>query len=105
MVNDGILHSQSNSAAYYQVSYVTTKNECSQTAKLYRFHQINTSEKIGLPILFTHLKLHDVYSIQTRILLKLQITLYQNISATKELHTFLIKIITSGNHYANLYIA
>lgn len=97
MVNDGILDSQSNSAAYYHVSYVKTVNEFSQTTKLYRFHQINASEKIGLPILFAHLKLHDVYSIQTRILLKLQIALHQNLSATKELHTFLSKIITSGN--------
>jgi hypothetical protein len=105
MVNDGTILSKSNSAAYYQVSYVKTRNEFSPTAKLYRFHQINSSEKIGLPILFAHLKLQDVHSIQTRVLIKLRDAVYQNISATKELHTFLSKIITSSNHYSDLYIA
>lgn len=105
MVNDATILSKSNSAAYYQVSYAKTRNEFSQTAKSYRFHQINASERITLPILFAHQKLKDIYSIQTRILLKLQLGLYQNIKATKELHTFLSKIITSKNYYSNLYIA
>nr|WP_315250109.1 hypothetical protein [uncultured Flavobacterium sp.] len=106
MVNDGTILSQSNSAEYYQVSYVKNRNEFSHaSSKLYRFHQINSSEKIGLPILFAHLKLQDVYSIQTRVLLKLRVAVYQKISATKALHVFLSKIITSSNHYSDLYIA
>jgi hypothetical protein len=106
MANDGTILSKSNSAEYYQVSYVKIRNEFShESSKLYRFHQINSSEKIGLPILFAHLKLKDVYSIQTRVLLKLRVAVYQNIRATKELHTFLSKIITSSNRYSNLYIA
>nr|WP_315149677.1 hypothetical protein [uncultured Flavobacterium sp.] len=105
MVNDGTILSKSNSAAYYQVSYVKTRNEFSQTAKSYRFHQINASERIALPLLFAHLKLQDVFSIQTRILLKLQIVLYQNISTMKAQHTFLSKTITSSNYYSNLYVA
>ena len=105
MVNDGTILSKSNSAEYYQVSYVKTRNEFSPTAKLYRFHQINSSERIVLPVLFAHQKLKDVFSIQTRILLKLQIAVYQNISATKALHVFLSKTITSSNYYSNLYVA
>jgi hypothetical protein len=105
MVNDGTILSRSNTAEYYQVSYVKTRNEFDQTDKLYRFHQIKSSKRITLPILFANQKLKDVYSIQTRILLKLQLGLYQNIKATKELHTFLSKIITSSNRYSNLYIA
>lgn len=105
MVNDGTILSHSNSAEYYQVSYVKTRNEFSPTAKLYRFHQISSAKRIALPLLFAHQKLKDVYSIQTRTLLKLQIAVYQNISATKELHSFLSKIITSSNYYSNLYIA
>ncbi|PJJ09515.1 hypothetical protein CLU83_2879 [Flavobacterium sp. 1] len=106
MINDGTIHSQSNSAAYYQVSYVKTRNEFSHTSsKLYRFHQINLSKRIVSPILLAHLKLQDAYSIQTRILLKLQIILYQNISATKTQHVFLSKIITSSNYHSILYIA
>lgn len=106
MVNDGTILSQSNSAAYYQVSYVNTQNEFTHaSAKLYQFHQKNSAERIGSPILFAYLKFQDAYSIQTRILLKLRIILYQNISAAKALHVFLSKIITSSNHYSNLYIA
>lgn len=105
MVNDGTILSQSNSAEYYQVSYIKTRNEFSQTAKLYRFQQINSSERIASPTLFAYQKIQDVYSIQTRILLKLQIALYKIISAMKAQHTFLSKIITSRNHYSNLYIA
>lgn len=106
MTNDGMIDSQSNSAEYYQVSYVKTRNEFSHaSSKLYRFNQINASKRIALPILFAHQKLKDVYCIQTRILLKLQLGLYQNMSALKALHVFLRKIITSSNHYSNLYIA
>lgn len=106
MVSDGIIHFQSNSVLYYQVSYVKTRNEFShESAKLYRLHQINSSEKTTSPILFSHLKFQDFYSLQTRVLLKLRVALYQNISATKALHIFLSQIISSSNHYPNLYIA
>ncbi len=106
IVNDGIIHSQSNPAAYYQVSYVKNRNEFSHApCKLYQFHQINSSERIASPTLFAHLKLQDVYNLRTRVLLKLRIALYQNISATKKQLVFLSEIITSSNHYSNLYIA
>ncbi|WP_147298203.1 hypothetical protein [Flavobacterium aquicola] len=106
IVNDGILHSESNSAEYYQVSYFKSRNEFGQKdSKSYVFHQIRSSERIALPILFAHFKLQDVYTIQTRILLKLQNSLYQNISATKAQIAFLSKVITSSNHFSNLYIA
>jgi hypothetical protein len=106
MVNDGIVYSQSNSAEYYQVSYVKTRNEFSdKNFKLHKFHQIHSSEKIVSPILFAHLQLQDFYNLQARVVLKLQIVLYENISAAKAQHTFLSKIITSSNHYSNLYIA
>lgn len=106
MVNDGILHSQTNSAEYYQVSYVKSRNEFdNKDSKSYVFHQIHSSKRIAFPILFAHLKHQDIYSIQTRILLKLQDLLYQNISSAKALEVFLSKTIASSNHYSNLYIA
>lgn len=106
MVNDGVLNSQSNSAEYYQVSYVKTRNEFSQKdSKSYQFKQKPSSEKIVTSILFTHLKFKDLYTLQTQVLLKLRIVLYQNISIVKAQHTFLSKIITSSNNFSNLYIA
>ncbi len=106
MVNDGILDSKSNSAEYYQVSYVKTTNKFGyKYFKLHQFHQIPLSKKIVFPIVFEHLKFHDFYNLQTRILLKLRIILFQNICIIKAQHTFLSKIITSSNHFSNLYIA
>ena len=106
MVNDGVLDSQSNSAEYYQVSYIKAKNEFSHKhSKLFAFNQTNSSEKIVSPILFAHLKFQDLYNLQTRVLLKLRIALYQNIRAIKAQHVFLSKIITSSNSYSSLYIA
>jgi hypothetical protein len=100
MVNDGILDSQSNSAEYYQVSYVKTRNEFShKDSKTYQFHQKLSSEKIVSPILFRHLKFRDTYTLQTRVLLKLRIVMYQNISIINTQYTFLSKIITSSNHF------
>ncbi|MGQ7946383.1 hypothetical protein [Flavobacterium sp. WC2509] len=106
MVNDSILDSQSNSAEYYQVSYLKTENKFShKDSKSYQFYQIHLSKKIVSPILFPHLKFQDLYNLQTRVFLKLRIALYQNISAIKAQGTFLIKTITSSNHDSDLYIA
>lgn len=106
MVNDGALDSQSNSAAYYQVSYVKTRNELShKDFKLYVFNQINTPEKTSFPIPLAHLKFQDIYTLQIRVLLKLQTLLYQKVSSFATQYLLLNEIITSKNYYKTVYIA
>jgi len=106
IVNDGILHSQSNSAEYYQVSYVKTGNQFDhKDSKSYIFRQGHSPEKITFSIVSACLEFQDIHNLKTRNLQKLQNLLYQNISATKEQIAFLSKVITSSNHFSNLYIA
>ena len=106
MVNDCILDSQSNSADYYQVSYVKIRNEFRDThSKLYLFNQINSSKKTSFPTLLAYLKFKDIYSLQIRVLLKLQKVLYQKVSSFTTKYLFLNEMITSRNSYKNLYIA
>ena len=100
MVNDGILHSESNAAEYYQVSYVKAKNEFGfKDSKSYVFRKIHSSEKIIFPIVAAYLEFQDIHNLKTRNLQKLQNLLYQNISATKAQMVFMSKVITSSNHY------
>ena len=106
MVNDGILHSESNTAEYYQVSYVKTKNEFGhKDSKFYLFRKIHSSEKIIFFIVAAYLEFKDVHNLKTRNLQKSQNLVYQKISATKAQMVFLSKVITSSNNYSNLYIA
>ncbi|WP_281636346.1 hypothetical protein [Flavobacterium marginilacus] len=102
MVNDGILHSKSNSAEYYQVSYFKTGNEFDpKDSKSYVFHQKHSPEKIAFSIISAYLEFHDIHNLKTRNLQKLQNLLYQNISAAKAQMTFLSKVINSSNHFSN----
>ncbi|MBP2284139.1 hypothetical protein H4V97_002457 [Flavobacterium sp. CG_23.5] len=106
MVNDCILDSQSNSADYYQVSYVKIRNEFRDAhSKLYLFNQINSSEKTPFVFQLAYLQFQDIYSLQIRVLLKLQTLLYQKVSSFTIKHLFLNEMITSRNSYKNLYIA
>ncbi|WP_143031823.1 hypothetical protein [Flavobacterium gillisiae] len=104
MVNDCTLDSQSNTAAYDQVSYAQERKD-SRNSKTYRYNQITSSEKTSLPIPFAQLQLQDICSLKTRVLLKFRIALHQNISAIKAQQLFLRETITSSNPYFSLYIA
>jgi hypothetical protein len=103
MVNDGILDSQSNAAAYDQVSYAQARKDF-RNFKTSQYNQITSSEKTSLSIPLAQLHLQDICSLKTRVLLKSRIALYQNISAIKAQQIFLSKIITSSNPYSSLYI-
>ncbi|WP_139259418.1 hypothetical protein [Flavobacterium xanthum] len=104
MAYDCTLDSQSNTAAYDQVSCAQARADFSNS-KTYRYNQITSSENTSSPIPFTQLKFKDVSSLQIMVLLKLRITLYQNIRAIKAQQAFLNKIITSSDRYSSLYIA
>tara|TARA_R110002110_G_scaffold17467_7_gene74058 strand:+ start:14183 stop:14548 length:366 start_codon:yes stop_codon:yes gene_type:complete len=104
MVNDGILDSRSNTTPYDQISYLTIRKDFNNS-KSYLFNQIFSSEKTSLPIPLAQLQLEDIYSLQTKVLLKLRIVLYQSISAINAQQVFLSKIYTSSNPYSSLYIA
>ncbi|MEZ7505252.1 hypothetical protein [Flavobacterium sp. Arc2] len=104
IVNDGILDSRSNAAPYDQVSYFTIRKDF-KNSKSYRFNQRTSSEKTLPPIPLAQLQLQDIYSLHIKVQLKLQIVLYQDISAIKAQHVFLSKISTSSNPYSSLHIA
>lgn len=106
MVNDCTLDSQSNSADYYQCSSVIPRRELNyKDSNIYVFNQINSSKKTSFPILITYLKFKDVFSLQTRVLLKLRVQLYQKVSSFITQYVFVNEIITSKDSYRNLYIA
>lgn len=104
MAYDCTLDSQSNTAAYDQVSYAQERKDF-KNSRVYVFNQITSSEKTSLPIPFAQLQLQDIYSLKTQVLLKSRIALYQNISAIKAQQAFLRQTITSSNSYSSLYIA
>jgi hypothetical protein len=106
MVNDGALDSPSNSADYYQFSNVILRREWNyKRSKLYVFNQTNSSEKTSFPILLAYLKFQDIYSLQIRVLLKLQTLLYQEVSSFTIQHLFVNETIPSRNSYKSLYTA
>ena len=106
MVNDCILDSQSNSVDYYQVSSVKTRNEFRYApSKSYLFNQINTSEKTSFPTLLAYLNFEDIYSLQIRVLLKLQTLLYQKVCSFATQYLLLNEIINSKNYYKAVYVA
>jgi len=105
-VNECSIYSQKNSASYHQVSYVNARKEFSLNhSKLYVQTGQIFSEKILSIVLITYHNLRDSYSTQTKIILKLQIELYQKINIIIAQRVFLNKIITSNNQYLSLYIA
>lgn len=105
-VNECSIYSQTNSANYQQVSYVSTRKEYTHKHSEFYVHtgQI-LSEKVLFIALNIYCNLRDNYSTQIQIILKLRNELYQMINSMKAQHVFLKKIITSSNHYSSLYIA
>lgn len=96
MAYDCNLDSQSNVAAYDQVSYAQARKGF-RNSKTYQYNQITSSKKTQSPIPFKQLQFKDVYSVQIMVLLRLRIALYQNISTIKAQQVFLRQIITSSN--------
>lgn len=106
VVNDCTLHSQTNSAAYYQFSNVILKTELNtKDSELYFFKEVNSSKITSFPILFLCLDIKDFINLQVKVLLKIQTLLYQEVSAMMSQNIFINELITSKNAYKSLYIA
>lgn len=106
IVNDCTLHSQTNSAAYYQFSNIILKTELNtKDSELYFFKQVNSSKITSFPILFLYLDIKDFFNLQVKVLLKIQTLLYQEVSAMMSQNIFINELITSKNEYKSLYIA
>ncbi len=105
-VNECSIYSKTNSANYHQLSYINPREEFNHTnSELYVHTERTLSEKVLSIALITYRNLRSVYSTQIQLILKLRIELYQKINSIKAQHIFLNEIITSSNHYSNLYIA
>lgn len=106
VVNDCTLHSQTNSAAYYQFSNVILKTELNtKGSELYFFKHVNSSKITSFPILFLCLDVKDFFDLQVKVLLKIQRLLYQEISTLMSQSIFINELIPSKNEYKSLYIA
>lgn len=104
-VNECSIYSQTNSTNPQALFLNTRKNFNYKRSKLYVYSGHILSKKI---LSFTYTKyctLKDTFSIQVQVIFKLQTDIYQKTSSRKALHVFLGKIITSSDHYSNLYIA
>jgi hypothetical protein len=104
VITDSVLHSRSNATPYDQISYLTIIKEF-DNSKTYRYDQLPKSKKTSLPNPFAKLQLVNISSLQIKVVLKLRLALYQNISATKAQQIFFAKIISSSNPYSSLYVA
>jgi hypothetical protein len=104
VISDGILDSHSNAARCDQVSYAQERKDFNNSES-YLFKQISSSDKTSLPNPLAQLQLLDICSNQFKVLLKLRLALYQNISTTKAQQVFLATTISSSNPYSSLYIA
>lgn len=104
-VNDGYMFSQTNSSKYYQVLQISTRKEFRHKySELYVYGSQLLTERIFVALI-SYLKLRDIYGVEVRRVLKLQIERYQKISSIVAQHIFLHKKIISGNPYSRLYIA
>lgn len=100
------IYSQTDTSTYYQVSYVSTRKELNyERSGLYVYSGQTISKKTLTTALFAIRNLQRVYSLQIKIILKLQLELYQRINYMKARLVFLNRIITSSKHYPSLYIA
>ena len=106
IINDCPLNSQTNSVDYYQFSNIVISKEWNFVrSKTYLFKQRNRAKKTSFLHPILNLLFKKIHNFETLLILKVRIVSYQNISAIKAQHTFLIKTITSSNSHSSLYIA
>lgn len=100
------IYSQTNATNYYQLSYVSTRNELNyDRSGLYVYSGKTTSKKSLNITLFAFRNLQSVYSLQIKNILKFQLGLYQRIDSIIAQLVFLNRVITSIKNYSSLYIA
>lgn len=104
-VNECSINSPLNSEEQHQVSYVNNRKQLRHKhSRLYVYARKTLSKKVCI-VLITYRNLQNVYSKQTRILLKLRMNLYQKIDSKIAQNVFLNKRNASNNQYSSLYIA
>ena len=104
-VTECSIYSQSQSATYYQVSYVHTKTDFRHKySKLFTYGQQLFLENRCLTLI-SYRHLEDIYTSKILTVLKLQVPIYKGINAKLLQHIFLIKRIHSSSQYSSLYIA
>jgi len=102
-VNDCVSYSRSNTVDYYQFSNVIHKNgSIIKDSELYVLGRVNLPYKASYSIPFVYLEFQDIYSHHIRVLLKIRVLLYQEVSSIIAQSIFINDVITSGNLYKRL---
>ncbi|SED53938.1 hypothetical protein SAMN04487765_0296 [Tenacibaculum sp. MAR_2010_89] len=104
-VNECSIYSQTNSSNPQALFLNTRKKFNYKRTKLYLYSAHILSRRILSFVHTTYCTLKYTFNIQVKLIFKLQTDIYQKTSSRSALHVFLRKIITSSNHYSNLYIA
>jgi len=105
MSGDGVLYRQSNSAEYYQSSFIVSRKEIDlKKLRVYVFNKVKFG-KISFPILSIYFRLKDFLSFQTQLVFQLYKNLHQEIISFVKESVFINEIITSSNFKKSLYIA
>ncbi|WP_269233719.1 hypothetical protein [Flavobacterium flavigenum] len=103
---EGTLNSKTKSADYYQSSQIVAGRELDfKSFRLYRYTHTKSLAKTAFPILITFLRISEVFSFQTKELLRLCELLHQNSISFIKQSVFVNERITSGNFHTRLYSA
>lgn len=106
IANDCTLDSQPKSADYYQSSYVVLRKELNlKTLGLFAFTRAKLLSEISIPIFLKYLKVDQVCSFQSRLILRLQTQLYQHINSFIKQSVFVKETHISDHFYKSLYSA
>ncbi|MCC9017478.1 MULTISPECIES: hypothetical protein [Flavobacterium] len=106
IVNDGVLVSPSKSADYYQSSFVILRAELDfSNSRLYKFIPSASRVRTLFSVVLKYLDLRDVFSLQIRGALNLQLFLFQKVSSFIKQSVFVNETVNSANFKTSLYIA
>lgn len=106
IVNDGVLDSQSKSAAYYQSSIVSFGRELDwMNSRTYLLVSFVSRVKITFLIPLCYLEFKLLCGFQARLVFKIRLLLYQIISSFVKQAVFANEIFNSNNTYKGLYKA
>ncbi|WDF63197.1 hypothetical protein [Flavobacterium sp. KACC 22763] len=106
IVGDGALYSKSESAEYYESSFVILRRESNlKSSRLYKFGQVVSWNQIRFSIVLSFLKIENVFTFQIKKLLKLQNFLHQKLTSFINQSVFINEIIISIHFSKSLYSA
>jgi hypothetical protein len=100
IAGDGALNFQSKSADYYQSSLINVRKELNlKDSGLYVYNQVKSQGKTLFLIPLRYVEFTAVFTLQIRIVLKVQRLLYQRLSSFVTQSVFINEIITSNTPY------